>query len=279
MKHIDNYKLFESKKETDDIIKEVMSKLPKGFYYRVSHKDNSGTRRNISSAIDEYSTITFTIVKLDSKNGALWAFGKQAVKHKDLESFKLSNVESVLDDISDRLENYSVKYPKFYANTSHSTYVSGDKSQIGDRQILMLKFELLLKVPTFKGVAKSEDYSDIEDIFSDVFDGWVPKINIKESGEYYKVATIYDNISPYKIPPMDNQMKNDFFDSISRFESTMKCNLITTSLKYRKVGKRNILQDCNFSIEGRSFTNKESAFDFIRDNDIIEFSIIFKKSI
>lgn len=73
MKYLNTYKLFESKKETDEIIKDVFSKLPKGFYYRVKYGSKSSSDRDIASSLGEHPNLEFNIFRItDDEQAKIW---------------------------------------------------------------------------------------------------------------------------------------------------------------------------------------------------------------
>ena len=284
MKYLQAYKLFESKIETEGIVKEVMSKLPNGFYYRVKYGHSRGVNdRNISSAINEHGSIKFTIANLDDNNGKIWSIDKREIKEKLYNRFQFSDIKSNLEELIDNLPGYSLVNGNYTGYIHLNSTISGNDSMNKFRDYSYVKLELELRfngIPTFSGV-KSVKNNDIGDIFSDVFSFWSPDINIKESGDYYKIMSLQGG-SSYDIQPMGEDVRKDLIESINRVEVAMDCNLISVSTTYRNYDKL-IYSGRNFSLGNKSFNspnlekNKELAIDFIKSHEIIEFTLIFKK--
>lgn len=285
MKYINSYKLFESKKETEDIVKDVFSKLPKDFYYRMKSDKSRGVNdRNISSAINEYGSIRFTIVKLGEEDGKTWSVDKREVKTNSYKRFMFRDVKGVIEELIKRLPNYRLVDDKYRGYVSNGSSLIGNESwdKFNSSSYIKLQLDLRLNnLPSFRGV-KTDNDNEIKDIFISVFDTWGPEINIKEAGDYYKIMSIQSNISPYQITPLDKDGREELVESILRFESAMDCDLISTSLEYRNY-ERVTHSDRDFSINTKGFNspnlekNKELAFEFIKSHEITEFTIIFKK--
>lgn len=279
MKYLNTYRIFESKKETEDIIKDVFSKLPKGFYYRVKYGSKSSSDRDIAHSLGEHPNLDFSIVRItDDEQAKIWSVDKREIKSKYFDFFTFSDISKVLDELFDKLTNYS-KIGDYTGKTGGYSF-TGDKDFLRGREFLNLSFVMRCKlVPQFRGV-KSQVDNEIGDLFSDVFDVWVPDMNIKESGDFYKISSIISNMSPYQIPPMTDSIKSDFIDSINRFEVAMDCNLISTVLSYRDYDKPQEYSDQKFTVHDKRFNSinsKEAVFEFIKNNEIIGFTIIFKK--
>lgn len=283
MKYLSTYRIFESRKETEDVVKDVLSKLPKNFYYRVKYGKGGGAHdRNVASALGENLNIDINIVKiLDEEQAKIWSVDKREIKTKHFEYFSFSDVSKILNELFDRLSQYWVG--DFSGQTGGVNYI-GKESYLSGKEFIKLSFSMRNKsVPSFK--VKSQVDNEISDIFSDVFDVWIPDVNIKESGDFYKISSIVSNMSPYQIPPMTDSIKNDFIDAITRFEIAMECNLISIDLKYRDYSRRHDpgYHNSDFIIGSKGFhskdteKNKELAIEFIKSNEIIEFTTIFKK--
>lgn len=287
MKFISSYKIFESKRETEDIIKEILSKLPDGFYYRFKNSARGSNDRNISTAIDEYSSIDFTITKLNEDDGKIWSVDKREVNSKSYKKFMFKDIKNVLEELFEKLPSYKLIDGKYEGYVSSGSTLIGNESweNFNNSSFIKLKFELRFKdIPSFSGKTIGND-NEINDIFVGVFDNSDSEINIKESGDYYKIMCIQNNISPYDISPLDMDSRMELIDSILRFESSMDSDLITTTLFYRNYYKKTSTtgnMDKDFSIGNKSFNSmklekKKEALEFIKNNDIIQFTVIFKK--
>jgi hypothetical protein len=279
MKYLSTYRIFESRKENEDVVKDVLSKLPKDFYYRVKYGRGGGASdRNVASALGEHLNIDINIVKiLNEEQAKIWSVDRREIKTKHFEYFSFSDVSKILNELFDRLSQYWVG--DFSGHTGGLNYI-GKESYLSGKEFIKLSFNMRNKsVPSFK--VKRQVDNEISDIFSDVFDVWVPDVNIKESGDFYKISSIVSNMSPYQIPPMTEGIKNDFIDAITRFEIAMECSLISIDLKYRDYTKRTEYHSSDFIIGSKGFhskdKNKELAIEFIKSNEIIEFTTIFKK--
>ena len=280
MKYLSTYKLFESKKETQDIVKDIFSKLPKGFYYRVKYSGRGGSidSRNISSSLGEHDSIYIKIVRISDKDQAkIWSVDKKNIKEKSFKHFEFKTVKVFIDELLQRLPNY--KLSGFMGGTGGRIYI-GSKYLGSNQEVSTIELELKCSLaPSFK--VKGNSDNEIGDIFSDVFDVWVPDISVKESGDFYKISSTISNMSPYKVTPMSDSIKSDFIDSINRFEIAMECDLLNASLQYRNYAQRQEDYDFILSTKGFNSTNiernKELALEFIKNNEIIGFTIIFKK--
>jgi hypothetical protein len=293
MRNLKTFKLFESKKDTEDIIKNTLSKLPDGFYYRVKYGSRGSNDRNISMAIGEYGEITITIAKLNDENGKIWSVDKKEISSRKHNTFKFIDIKSNIDELLKELSDYRL------VNGDYTGYISNNYRRVGNddsdefinSDFIRITFTIRSNnLPSFRNT-KSDNDNDIKDIFLDVFDYWGPEINIKESGDFIKIMSI-QNTSPYNIPIMDDSRRKEFINAIFRTESALDCNLLTVNLEYRDYtklsGNRSLfgyeVSGDNFSIKSRAFSsndslkNKELSIEFIKNNEIISFTIIFKKN-
>jgi len=284
MRNLKTFKLFESKKETEEIIKNTLSKLPDGFYYRVKYGSRGSNDRNISMAIGEYGEITITIAKLDDENGKIWSVDKKEIPSKKHNTFKFIDIKSNIQKLLKELGNYRLVNGNYTGYISNNYTIEGNDNfdDFIKSDFIRISFKIRLNnLPSFSST-KSDNDNDIKDIFLDVFDYWGPEINIKESGDFIKIMSI-QNTSPSIIPIMDDSRRKEFINAIFRTESALDCNLLTVNLEYRDYTRYEVGGE-NFSIKSRSFAsddllkNKELSIEFIKNNEIISFTIIFKKN-
>jgi hypothetical protein len=286
MKYLSTYKIFESKKETEDIIKSVMSNLPNGFYYRAKYNRGRGSNdRSIASAIDEHSDVNITITRLEGDDVKTWSVDKREIPVKNYKRFMFKDVKSVIEDLLSKLPNYRIANDrgKYTGYISNNNTIIGDDSwgRFNDSQYIKLSFEIRINnIPSFRNTATSLDDRELRDIFLDVFDEWDSTLNIKEAGDYYKIMSI-NNGSPYDITPMTDPVKYNLIESINRVDSAFNCDLISSSFIYRDNSEKYLNRE--FAVKNKGFNysdikrNKELSIEFIKDNDIVGFTIIYKK--
>lgn len=280
MKFIYNYKLFESKIDTDNIIKNTLSNLPDGFFYRIKSFVKGTNDRNISDAIDEYAELTITFAKLDDDNGKVWSVDKKEIPHKKYIPFKLNEIDSNIQELLGNLNDYSVvngKYMGFIAN--NYTHVSNPESMLKNNSNF-IKLAITLRsdiIPSFRST-KSENDNEIRDIFIGVLDGTDSEINIKQSKKFIKIMNLYKNNSPYDQAPISE--KKELIEAISRTENALDMILISASFSFRDYSSKLKNSDREFNISKKTFNkvNKDIISEFILNNEVTEFTLIFKES-
>jgi hypothetical protein len=285
MRYLLNRRIFESIVETENLVSNILGDLPEGFFYRVKYSSNK-TNRNLAKSLDEHSDILVTICKMDSESGKIWSVDKKEVKSRCYKSYRYSEVKSTIDNLVKGLQNYRIVDYTGYKN-NYSTYTAQELSDsFLSNDYIKISIELRLNnLPSFKGKSKylvdGDIESEVRDIFLDVFDFWESSLNIKESGGYYKLVSINSG-SPYSIGIMDSEVKSNLIESLFRCEGVLDSNLINFEFQYHDYG--NVTEGRNSTIRNKVFNNpdigknKDLAINFIRNNDIIGFSAIYKKS-
>jgi len=280
MKFIYNYKLFESKIDTDNIIKDVLSNLPEGFFYRIKSSIKGINDRNISEAIDEYAELTITFAKLNDDNGKIWSVDKNEIPHKKYIPFKLKEIDSNLQELLGNLNDYSVVNGTYIGFITNSyTHVSKPESML-EKNSNFIKLSITLRsdiIPSFRNT-KSENDNEIRDIFLAVFDGMDSEINIKQSRNFIKIMNLYKNASIYDYIPISE--KKELIEAISRTENALDMVLISASFSFRDYSSKLKNSDRKFNISKKTFNkiNKDIISEFILNSEVTEFTLIFKEA-